>query len=121
MVRGFSTGWGACFRTVFMNEDICSLAYWENTVAVGLLSDIIILNAVTGSKITVLSGHTGLVFSLAFLPDGTSLVSGSWDNTIKLWDMQTGGVVKTFQGHTNIILSVSISPNSTTIASVSED
>ena len=121
VVKGFSAGWGVCFRTVLVENRVCSLACWEDTVAVGLQSDIIILNAVTGSKITVLSGHTDHVPSLAFLPDGTSLVSGSRDKTIKLWDMQTGGVVKTFQGHTGSVSSVSISPNCTTIASASMD
>jgi len=53
--------------------------------------------------------------------DGTLLVSGSSDNTIKLWDVQTGGAVKTFCGHTDSVLSVSISADNTVIASGSED
>jgi WD40 repeat protein len=32
-------------------------------------------------------GHTGLVSSLAFSPDGSRLVSGSRDTTVKVWDM----------------------------------
>jgi len=69
----------------------------------------------------ILSAHTSLVRSLVFSPDGRSLVSGSADETIKLWDMQTGGVVKTFQGHTSQVHSVSISTDCTTIASGSYD
>jgi len=53
--------------------------------------------------------------------DGTLLVSGSADHTIKLWDVQTGGTVKTFCGHTHLVLSVSISADNTMIASGSRD
>ena len=99
-----------------------ALSYCKETIAVGLESkDIITLNAITGGKIAVFSGHTGQVMSIAFLPDGTSLVSGSYGQTIKLWDIQTGGVIRTFQGHTEYVLSVSISADCTTIASGSTD
>ena len=122
VVRGLSTGWGTCFRTVQLDQSILALACWKDTIAVGLESNhIITLSAVTGSRIAVLSGHTDTVLSLAFSTDGISLVSGSSDKTIKLWDMQTGGVVKTFQGHTGCVLSVSISGDCTKIISGSDD
>jgi len=114
--------WGACTRTVSCTGDYTtSLAYHNNTIATGLVNDITIFNALTGSQTAVLSGHTEYVISVAFSSDGTLLVSGSHDKTIKLWDVQTGGVVKTFHGHTNTVLSVSISVDNTTIASGSAD
>ena len=122
MVKGPSARWGTCFHTVPLSEESWALACWKDTIAVGLKSgQIITLNPVTCSKIAVLSGHTDTAGSLIFSPDGASLVSGSYDTTIKLWDMQTGGVVKTFQGHTGPVYSVSIPPNCTTIASGSYD
>jgi WD40 repeat protein len=122
VVKGLPAEWGSCSRTVTLGNTPLSLACWKDTIAVGSESgDIITLDAITGSQVSVLSGHTGCVESVTFSSDGTSLVSGSDDKTVKLWDIQTGGVVKTFCGHTDSVLSVSISFNHTTIASGSYD
>ncbi len=37
-----------------------------------------------------LKGHSSWVTSLAFSSDGQRLASGSWDQTVKLWDVSTG-------------------------------
>jgi WD40 repeat protein len=122
VVKGPQAGWGTCSRTVVLKWGLCALAYWKNIIAVGLQSGaIIILNAITSSQVAVLSGHTNWVRSLAFSSDGASLVSGSDDTTLKLWDVQTGGVVRTFHGHTHWVYSISISSDYTTIASASRD
>src|SRR5439155_10062802 len=41
----------------------------------------------TGGLLLNLRGHTGLVSSVAFSPDGRSLISGSHDHTAKVWDV----------------------------------
>src|SRR6185436_117475 len=36
----------------------------------------------------ILSGHAGRVWKVTFSPDGRYLASGSWDSTIKVWDLK---------------------------------
>ena len=36
---------------------------------------------------------------------------GSWDNTLKLWDINTGIEIRTFEGHRNEVNSVAFSPD----------
>ena len=110
-----------CFRTVTFDTHTKGLACWRDTITVGLNSNILILDGITGSQTAVFYGHTNGVACLTFSLDGASLISGSDDKTIKLWDVQTGGIIKTFHGHTDTVNSVSISPDCTTVASGSGD
>ncbi|KAG8848590.1 hypothetical protein FRB91_010694 [Serendipita sp. 411] len=41
----------------------------------------------TGKLLDLLTGHTGPVSSLAFSPVGNTLASGSWDKSVRLWDV----------------------------------
>ena len=52
---------------------------------------------------------------MAWSPDGTTLASGSWDKTIKLWNTNTGDSDTTLKGDTGIMC-VSFSPNSNILA-----
>jgi WD40 repeat protein len=46
----------------------------------------------TGEVEVELKGHTGEVKSVAFSQDGSEVVSGSCDKTVRIWDTMTGGV-----------------------------
>jgi WD40 repeat protein len=45
----------------------------------------------SGKLLHSFSGHTGLISSLAFSPDGKRLYSGSRDKTVKIWDVSKLG------------------------------
>jgi WD40 repeat protein/tRNA A-37 threonylcarbamoyl transferase component Bud32 len=61
------------------------------------------------------------VFSVAFSPDGTRLVSASHDSTLKIWDAATGQELRTLQGHRDIIWEAVFSPDGARLASASAD
>ena len=46
----------------------------------------------------LLSGHTDWVRSVAFSGDGSKVVSGSDDNTVKIWSADNGEVIQTLSG-----------------------
>jgi WD40 repeat protein len=59
--------------------------------------------------------------ALAMNPDGSTLISGSCDNTIKIWDLKTGQLMRTLEGHKSILTCITLSPDGQTLASSSWD
>ena len=57
------------------------------------------------------------MFSVAFNTNGTILASGSYDRTIKLWNVETKTEIATLKGHSNSVFSVAFNTNGTILAS----
>jgi WD40 repeat protein len=62
------------------------------------------------------TGHTAQVNSVAFSPDGKTLATGSWDWTVKLWDVASGQNTKTLSAQLMNVYSVAFSPDGKTLA-----
>ncbi|KAJ7732746.1 WD40 repeat-like protein [Mycena maculata] len=70
----------------------------------------------------VLRGHNGEVNSVAFSPDGRRIVSGSYDNTVRIWDAETQEQIREpLHGHNSWVTSVAFSPDGRRIVSGSND
>jgi WD40 repeat protein len=54
-------------------------------------------------------------------PDGRRVVSGSFDKTLKVWDVATGECVATLEGHSERVVGVAISPDGRRVVSGSHD
>lgn len=64
----------------------------------------------------------GVVASASFSPDGKRLVTGSWDNSAKIWSTRTGQAeLKLEQKHTGDVNTVRYSPSGDRIVTASDD
>ena len=68
----------------------------------------------------VLEGHTAPIAALAVSPDGATLASASWDQTVRLWPL-AGGVSRVLEGHTQNVNGVAFAPDGRTLVSVGYD
>src|SRR3954463_14125517 len=68
-----------------------------------------------------LSGHTDPVYAVAWSPDGKTLATAGFDNTVRLWDAATRKEIRTFEGHAKLVLAVAYSPDGKQLVSGSLD
>ena len=68
-----------------------------------------------------LEGHSASVDGVAVTPDGRRAVSASWDNTLKVWDLESGRELRTLEGHSGHVNGVAVTPDGRRAVSASED
>jgi WD40 repeat protein len=98
------------------------------TSADPLITTIALRHIPDGEVVHTLTGHTHLVWSVAFSPVGDTLASGSMDNTIKLWDVQSESLLNSWSpptahsdGALRGVLSVGFSPDGQILAAAGVD
>src|SRR6266849_8811487 len=69
---------------------------------------------------TLLEGHKGRIWSVAFSPDGNWIASASWDGTIGLWQ-PNGRNIRFLRGHNGLVWDVAFSRDGRTLASSADD
>jgi guanine nucleotide-binding protein subunit beta-2-like 1 protein len=68
-----------------------------------------------------LKGHNHFVSDVVMSSDGQFALSGSWDKTLRLWDLNAGVTTRRFVGHTKDVLSVAFSADNRQIVSAARD
>ncbi|MBD2179179.1 PD40 domain-containing protein [Pseudanabaena sp. FACHB-1998] len=94
-----------------------SLASSDTKMRVALATQEVIYNIKEKNRLT---DHSRDVSTVAYSPDGKYIATGSYDTTVKLWDVN-GKKLHTFAGHKDVVTSVAFANDSQYIASASID
>ena len=92
----------------------------SGVLAVGSGADILVVQPGMSSPLR-LRGHQDFVNDLAFSPDGSRLVSTSYDQTAIVWELPSGNKLHVLSEHSDHVLAAAYSPDGTTIATGSKD
>lgn len=107
--------------SLLCQERVWSVAFCPDgqqlAAAAGKVVQVFDLN--TQQQRLALTGHTHWVWSVAFSPNGQRLASGSWDHSVKIWDVK-GKLLQTCHGHTNRVFAVAFSPDGRRLASAGD-
>ncbi|MEH2331060.1 WD40 repeat domain-containing protein, partial [Nostoc sp.] len=78
-------------------------------------------NSQTGEDERTFKGHSQRVTAVALTPDGKKVISASFDNTLKLWNLETGENERTFHGHSHWVGAVALTRDGKKVISASFD
>jgi WD40 repeat protein len=128
IVSGFESGyqvWNAStyeFINRFVGYSYSTALNPDNTLlAEAAAGGVVIRNVETGEYLTPFRGHIREVMGVDWSPDGTRLVSGGWDGTVRTWDAVTHQALLVLSAHAGIVPEVHWSPDGTRIVSSGSD
>jgi guanine nucleotide-binding protein subunit beta-2-like 1 protein len=120
VLRGHG-GWVTAITTSWEVQDRVLSSSRDRTIIVWRLTPEDAANGSFGYAARRLTGHSHFVQDVAISSDGQFCLSGSWDGTLRLWDLTTGETTRKFVGHTKDVLSVAFSADNRQIVSGSRD
>jgi len=105
----------------------CRVQFFLNNVMRNIFLCLVALSLVLPARADIVTtpirafeGHSHTVNSVAYSPDGQTALSGSSDNTMKLWNLSTGELIHSFEGYSSDVLSVAFSPDGERVLSGSD-
>jgi WD40 repeat protein len=110
---GLSLGFNAAITLPFITTGFINTALAKNPQK--LESKVLVISS--NSSNYSLKAHIWNVSAIAFSPDGQNLISGSFDQTIRIWDIKTRKIKATLDGHDDGVNAVAISPDGKIIVS----
>ena len=76
-----------------------------------MIVNVSFLRAASSQQLIIPEGHIASMTQIGFSPDGVHVLTGSMDNTAKLWETSSGKLLATFDGHTDGIDIAKFSPD----------
>lgn len=115
---GHSMVWGAVYSP---DMSLIATSGWDGRAANKRHEHSIkIWDAKTGKLVATLKGHTWTTCSLAWTEDGKTLISKSYDRSVRTWDT-TKWVQTAILEHADYVWAIAVSPNGRILASASDD
>ncbi|ETO05897.1 WD repeat-containing protein [Reticulomyxa filosa] len=107
------------------NEVKIIIEHWIRilTIKLGWINDFnkIIIKYVSGFQLLMVLQAHNTVKSVSFSADNRNIVSASYDNTVRIWDVISGKQLQVLRGHTDRVFTAKFSPDGHNVVSCSKD
>ncbi|MGH2494423.1 MAG: WD40 repeat domain-containing serine/threonine protein kinase [Ktedonobacteraceae bacterium] len=109
------------WKNLFTAVDTIALLPDVSQVISSALGTISLWKPGTPQAIVEVPGHTRTIWASAITFDGKTLATGSWDRSIRLWNIEQRRLQRTIIGHSDIILTITLAMNDRVLLSGSRD